>query len=71
MALIVRRAVAIAASLFAIGCFGTAPAPKVAYKLPSLDAFPRDLAGITAEEVGAELASCRASAVISLLSPGR
>ena len=35
----------------------------------SLDAYPQDLASVTPDEITAALAACRASAVVSVLSP--
>jgi predicted Zn-dependent peptidase len=39
------------------------------WPLESLDDYPRDLASITAADVAAALAACRASAVISVVAP--
>jgi zinc protease len=42
---------------------------NMGWPLESLDDYPQDLASITPAEVAAALASCRASAVISVLAP--
>jgi zinc protease len=53
---------ALAQRLFGAWNMGWAPA--------SLDDYPRDLASVTPDEVQAALATCRASSVSSVLSPG-